>query len=49
MTDVEAKIRAVFRERVLAVLATVTEDGKPWARYVGPALHDDTARSVPTT
>lgn len=33
-TDLRAKIEKAVSGMQLAVLATVTEDGKPWARYV---------------
>jgi general stress protein 26 len=35
MSDVKAKIKKILcGERQLASLATVTDDGKPWTRYV---------------
>jgi len=34
MSDVKAKIDEVFSRPQLCGLATVTEDGKPWVRYV---------------
>jgi general stress protein 26 len=41
MSDVKQKIQEVFKDRPLAVIATLTEDGKPWCRYVSPRLQDD--------
>jgi general stress protein 26 len=34
MTDLEKKIHMVLEKPQLASLATLTEDGKPWVRYV---------------
>jgi general stress protein 26 len=34
MTDLRSKIRDKLRALTLASIATVTEDGKPWSRYV---------------
>ena len=41
MNDLRERILRVIRQPHLAVLATVTEDGKPWARYVMPCASDD--------
>ncbi|MHC4945986.1 MAG: pyridoxamine 5'-phosphate oxidase family protein [Planctomycetota bacterium] len=42
MSDVKTKIKEVLcRERQLASLATVTEDGKPWTRYVMIQANED--------
>ncbi len=34
MDDLESKILAVFRPAAIAALATITEQGRPWVRYV---------------
>ncbi|UCF94354.1 MAG: pyridoxamine 5'-phosphate oxidase family protein [Desulfobacterales bacterium] len=34
MNDLQAKILTKMQELTLAALATTTEDGKPWTRYV---------------
>jgi general stress protein 26 len=34
MSDLKEKILAKMKEHTLASFATVTEDGKPWTRYV---------------
>jgi general stress protein 26 len=34
MSDLKSKIQAKMAEPTLAALATKTEDGKPWVRYV---------------
>lgn len=36
MSDLKAKILAKMDQPTLASFATVTEDGKPWVRYVTP-------------
>lgn len=36
MSDLKEKILKIIREPHLASLATVTEDGKPWVRFVAP-------------
>jgi general stress protein 26 len=41
MSDLKKKILAKMVGPTLCVLATVTEDGKPWARYVTPPRMDD--------
>jgi len=34
VSELRDRIYAILKEPQLAVLATITEDGKPWARYV---------------
>ncbi len=34
MTELERKIYNLIKEPVLSVFCTITEDGKPWGRYV---------------
>lgn len=41
MSDLKQRIFDIIKDRQLAVLATVTEDGKPWARYVTPIATED--------
>ena len=41
MPDLKEKIRAMMDEPVLANLATITEDGKPWVRYVTVRADED--------
>ena len=43
MADVKARILEILQpgQMFLASLATVTEDGKPWVRYVSPKIADD--------
>lgn len=36
MSDLKAKILAKMNQPTLASFATLTEDGKPWVRYVTP-------------
>ena len=49
MRELEEKIRAVIGQPHLASLATVTEDGKPWVRYVAPVGAEDlTVRPLTT-
>jgi general stress protein 26 len=36
MTELEQKIYEKLKQPTLSALATVTEDGKPWVRYVTP-------------
>ena len=44
-SDVEARIRDLWAQPQLAALATITEDGRPWSRYVlTTADHDLTIR-----
>jgi general stress protein 26 len=40
MSDLKAKIRGKMLQPTLSVLATITEDGKPWVRYVTPVMDD---------
>ena len=41
MTALEQKIKEVLKGPQLAVLATMTEEGKPWARYVMAVADDE--------
>lgn len=41
MPQLAQKIKALFNQPVVSVLATVTEDGAPWARYVVPFMDPD--------
>jgi len=41
MAELRQKVRDLLREPVLASLATLTEDGKPWVRYVVATAGDD--------
>ncbi len=48
MADLTEKILDVLRQRRVASFATVTEDGKPWVRYVVPTASDDLRLTFPT-
>ena len=41
MPDLKERILAILRQPQLAGLATITQDGKPWVRYVMTAASDD--------
>ncbi|MEW5805093.1 MAG: pyridoxamine 5'-phosphate oxidase family protein [bacterium] len=41
MSELKKKILAKAQGPVLAALATITEDGKPWVRYITPWLDKD--------
>ena len=41
MDDLKAKILDIIGKPVLGALATITEDGKPWTRYVVPVATQD--------
>ena len=41
MSDVQQKILGIIKTPALATLATITEDNKPWARYVMIQAQDD--------
>jgi general stress protein 26 len=51
MTDVKRRILDVLKpgESFLASLATVTEDGKPWVRYVSPQISKDLTLRIATS
>ena len=50
MADLREKILAKFRgQKVLSALATVTEDGKPWVRYLMVTCDPDTLCMWTTT
>jgi len=38
MSELKEKIQAKMKTPQLAALATITEDGKPWVRYVTPVM-----------
>lgn len=38
MSELKEKIQAKMKTPQLAALATITEDGKPWVRYVTPLM-----------
>jgi general stress protein 26 len=48
MNEIRQKILAIIRPAHLASLATITEDGKPWTRYVIPRADDDLTIRVAT-
>ena len=41
MSDLRQRIFNTIKESHLASFATITEDGKPWARYVTPHASED--------
>ena len=41
MSDLKARILSILQRPQLSGLATVTEDGKPWVRYVMTAASED--------
>ena len=41
MSELEERIGAILKQPQLATLATITEDGKPWVRYVMTLADDD--------
>ena len=41
MSELKQKILAKISRPTLSALATVTEDGKPWVRYVTPMADED--------
>ena len=43
MTDLKEKIFSKFNGPTLSILATITEDGKPWTRYVTPFADENLA------
>nr|MBL0715544.1 pyridoxamine 5'-phosphate oxidase family protein [Desulfobacterales bacterium] len=48
MNNIKKRILAITRPAHLASLATVSEDGKPWVRYVIPRASDDLTLRVAT-
>ncbi len=48
MSNINDKIKAVVQSHQLASLATITEDGKPWTRYVMVTGKDDLKISIAT-
>jgi len=48
MSDIREKIRAVLQGPQLAGLATVTDDGAPWVRYVVAFPQDDLSLVIAT-
>ena len=51
MTDIKERILDVLKpeESFLASLATITEDGRPWVRYVSPKISGDLALRIATS
>ena len=41
MSDLAQRIFTIIKEPYLASFATITEDGKPWVRYVTPHASED--------
>ena len=41
MSELKKKIRAKMTTPQLSALATITEDGKPWVRYVTPVMDEN--------
>ena len=41
MNDLQQRIHDLLARRTVAALATVTEDGKPWVRYMVPRVDDE--------
>jgi general stress protein 26 len=41
MSELKEKIYAKMQQPTLAVLATITEDGKPWGRYCTPRFDEN--------
>jgi general stress protein 26 len=41
MSELKEKIYAKMQQPTLAVLATITEDGKPWVRYCTPRFDEN--------
>jgi general stress protein 26 len=41
MSDLKERIYEILRKPQLSGLATITQDGKPWVRYVMTAISDD--------
>lgn len=48
MNDIRQRILAITRPAHLASLATLSEDGKPWVRYVIPRAEDDLTLRIAT-
>jgi general stress protein 26 len=50
MSDVKTRVLQIIREQspLVASLATVAEDGRPWVRYVVPDVADDLTMTVAT-
>lgn|GEM_PF-174418 len=48
MDNIQQEILAIIRPAHLASLATVSEDGRPWVRYVIPRASDDLSLRVAT-
>lgn len=48
MSDLQSRIRDVFSEPQLSNLSTITEDGKPWVRYVMITADDDLTLRIAT-
>jgi general stress protein 26 len=48
MNNIQQRILAIIRPAHLASLATISEEGKPWVRYVIPRASDDFTLRVAT-
>ncbi len=48
MTDLKEKIYAALQKKPISVLATLTEDNRPWCRYVSPTAKPDLTLYVAT-
>ena len=48
MNNIQQRILAITRHAHLATLATISEDGKPWGRYVIPRAGDDLTIRIAT-
>jgi general stress protein 26 len=51
MADMKKRILDIFKpgESFLASLATITEDGRPWVRYVSPRISEDLTLRIATS
>ena len=51
MADVKQKVLEILKigQMFIAALATMTEDGKPWVRYVSPKITDDLTLRIATS
>jgi len=48
MNDIHQQILAITRHAHLATLATISNDGKPWVRYVIPRADDNLTLRIAT-
>ena len=51
MENVKQRVLEILKvgEMFIAALATITEDGKPWVRYVSPKIADDLTLRIATS